>query len=92
MLMGGVEAELTKKIKCPAFLYPAGNDVPNIKKGGELVQILEEKFGAEKTGTLEFPEMTHGWVVRGNLAEEKVTRDTEAALHHACNYFSKFEF
>lgn len=30
-LMGGNEAELTKKVKCPAFFYPAGNDVPNIK-------------------------------------------------------------
>jgi len=29
--MGGNEAELTQKVKCPAFLYPAGNDVPNIK-------------------------------------------------------------
>jgi hypothetical protein len=74
--MGGVEAELTERVKCPAFLYPAGNDVPNIKQGGELVQILERKFGAEKTGTLEFPDMIHGWVVRGDLEDEKVKRDT----------------
>jgi hypothetical protein len=32
--MGGNEAELTKKVKAPAFFYPAGNDVPNIKEGG----------------------------------------------------------
>jgi hypothetical protein len=65
--MGGNEAELTKKVKCPAFLYPAGNDVPNIKAGGELVQILQDKFGSGQAGTQEFPEMLHGWVVRGDL-------------------------
>ena len=49
--MGGNEAELTKKVKSPAFLYPAGNDLPNIKKDGELVNILNDKFG-DKAGTL----------------------------------------
>jgi hypothetical protein len=65
--MGGVEAELTGRVKCPAFFYPAGNDVPNIKAGGELVAILQKNHGVDNSGTIEFPEMTHGWVVRGDL-------------------------
>ena len=65
--MGGVEAELTAKVKCPAYFYPAGNDVPNIKEGGELVKILQDKHGAANSGTTEFPDMVHGWVVRGDL-------------------------
>jgi hypothetical protein len=28
------EVDLAKQIKCPAFLYPAGNDPDNIKEGG----------------------------------------------------------
>ncbi len=70
-------------MRCPAFLYPAGNDVPNIKEGGELVKILQDKHGVANSGTLEFPEMIHGWVVRGDLNDEKVKRDTEKALAHS---------
>lgn len=89
--MGGSEAELTKKVKVPVFLYPAGNDAPNIKEGGELVQILQDKFGANKSGTLEFKEMAHGWVVRGDLAQENVKRDAQLALEHARKYLDSFE-
>ncbi len=34
-----------------------------------MVKILQEKFGAEKVGTHEFPEMVHGWTVRGDVKE-----------------------
>lgn len=44
-----------KKINCPAFFYPAGNDPENIKKGGVLVEELVNKFGVEKVGTIDFP-------------------------------------
>ena len=54
-IFGGNQLELTKSIKCPAFFYPAQNDPPNVKEGGELVEALKVKFGANKTGSLEFP-------------------------------------
>ena len=54
---------------------PAGNDPPNVKKGGELVELLKERFGEEKTGVTEFPDMVHGWVVRSNVKEEKNYKD-----------------
>jgi hypothetical protein len=50
--MGGNEAQLTEKVQAPSFFYPAGNDLPNIKTGGELVNILQSKFGSEHVGTL----------------------------------------
>lgn len=78
-------------MKAPAFFYPAGNDVANIKEGGELVQILQDKFGANKSGTLEFKEMIHGWVVRGDLGQANVLRDTELAVAHARKYLDSFE-
>jgi hypothetical protein len=59
---------LVNKIKSPAYLFPASNDPPNVKKDGELILALAQKFGSEKTGTTEFPEMTHGWSVRGDLS------------------------
>lgn len=42
---------MTQQIKCPAYFYPAGNDPANVKPNGELVNILKEKFGEEKTGS-----------------------------------------
>lgn len=60
---------MTQKVKSPAFFFPAGNDPENIKPNGEVVNILQEKFGAEKVGTYEFPEMVHGWTVRGDVKE-----------------------
>ena len=50
---------------------------------------MEQKFGADKCGTLTFPDMTHGWVVRGQ--NQLVERDREKAIEHSHAYFSKFE-
>lgn len=68
-IFGENELDLTKAIKCPAFLYPAGNDPANIKEGGDHVKILAERFGENKTGTFEFPDQIHGWVVRSDVSQ-----------------------
>jgi hypothetical protein len=54
------------------------------------VNILKEKFGAEKVGSQEFPEMVHGWTVRGDVKDENVKRDVEKAIHLCTDYFAKF--
>ena len=69
---------------------PAQNDADNVKTNGQLVNILKERFGDEKTGTTEFPEMIHGWVVRADVKEEKCYRDVELAIKISREYFSKF--
>ena len=40
-VFGGDVNELTKKVKSPAYLFPAGNDPENIKPNGEVVKILQ---------------------------------------------------
>lgn len=45
---------MTQQIKSPAYLFPAGNDPENIKPNGEVVKILSERFGGDKTGSYEF--------------------------------------
>lgn len=35
--------------------------------------------------------MAHGWVVRGDLKDEKVSRDFHKAIHQAHDYFKKFQ-
>lgn len=81
---------LAESIKCPSYLLPAGNDPDNVKSKGELVDILIKRFGADKAGTTEFPEMAHGWVVRGDLKNQAVARDFNKAINIAHEYFSKF--
>ena len=50
-MFGGSQVELTKGVLCPVWLAPAGNDPVNVKEGGQVVKILQEKFGKDKAGT-----------------------------------------
>jgi len=87
----GLENEntLTRDVACPTLLLPAGNDPEYVKPGGETLRILQEKpFGAE-CSSVEFPDMAHGWVVRGDLSDDKVQRDVKAALELATAFFQK---
>ena len=44
------------------MFMPAGNDDPNVKMGG-----LGKKVLGDGLEILEFPDMVHGWTVRGDL-------------------------
>lgn len=87
----GNEVELASKICCPAYFMPAGNDLPNVKEKGEVVEALAKRFGNDLVGMTEFPDMMHGWVVRGDLNDEKVNRDFHKAIDLTQGYFKKFE-
>lgn len=56
-----------------------------------MIEIMTKKFGAEKTGTHEFPEQKHGFVVRGDLKLEEVRRDVELAIKLSDHYFQSFK-
>ena len=78
---GGSEDEIAQKVKCPSYMFPTSNDTPNVKTGGSVIKITQERFGDKVgDGVLEFPEMMHGYVVRGDLGDEKVKRDVEKAV------------
>ena len=82
----GDEESLARSIQMPILLLPAGNDLDNVKPGGSIVSILEEKGGDCK----EFPEMIHGWVTRGDYSREEIKRDGYQALNDALEFFNKF--
>ncbi len=48
------------------MFMPAGNDDPNVKMGG-----LGKKVLGDVLEILEFPDMVHGWTVRGDLVNMK---------------------
>ena len=42
-----------------------GNDPDNVKPGGEIVEAMTANLGVDKVQSVEFPDMQHGWTVRG---------------------------
>ena len=45
-MFGGDVNQLVQQIKCPAYLFPAGNDPDNVNPNGEVINILASRFGA----------------------------------------------
>ena len=70
----GDEEALAHAVKMPLLLLPAGNDPPELKEAGAVAQALQQGR------SVEFPEMKHGWVTRGDLGDPAVQRDAELAM------------
>ena len=82
--MGGSELEMMKSVKMPLLLLTAGNDPDTLKDGGEVAAAVVANGGA----TVNFPEMVHGWVGRGDIVNDAaVKRDAEDALGRALAHF-----
>jgi dienelactone hydrolase len=90
-IYGRTAANLAEQIKCPAYFLPAGNDPLDVKEKGEVVEVLARRFGSNLTGSTHFPEMIHGWVMRGDLKHEKVSRDVHKALLLIEQYLARFK-
>lgn len=88
MTFGQSEQDLFSKITSPTFLATAGNDGDNIKEGGQLQQILESKSIYFETH--DYPEMTHGFMGRGDLSMENVERDTKDALKKTIIFLRRY--
>ena len=80
---------LFENIDKPQYIAAAGfGDGPEIKNGGELAGILaSKKIGYE---FIEFPEMIHGWVPRGDLGDLAVKRDVKGAIEGAVEFYDRY--
>jgi len=78
--------QLTEKIQSPQLLLPAGNDSADLKKNGKVVQILQKKNLVEVS---EFPTVKHGFVTRGDLRDNNVSREVQRALDLSMSFFRK---
>ena len=77
----------------PLLFLVAGNDAENLKPpNGEVAQIIsssvhgDEKCENKQPNCVEFPEMIHGWVSRGDSSVLKVMEDAETALNMASGF------
>lgn len=73
---GSNETKLVEAVKCPAYFYSTSNDQPGTKKGGQYVKIIAGKFGEDKTGSQEFPDQQHGFIMRSDGSNDHAARDT----------------
>lgn len=79
---GGREADVVEKIGAkPILLLPAGNDARSVKAGGEHVGTLAgARDVPEGEISVEFPDMKHGWVSRGDGTVPAVAKCQEEAM------------
>ena len=78
------QAELLGAVKCPVMLMLAGNDDERLKDGNELGSIVMAREGSS---VVEFPEMSHGWMSRGDIKDESVARDVKLAMEKTLDFF-----
>lgn len=84
---GGTAEALTERINCPMMLASARNDPDNVQTGGEIANILSTKFPSSEV--VSYPEVDHGWVSRGDIADETVAKSVKAALQQCEVFFRK---
>jgi dienelactone hydrolase len=81
-LCGENMESVIREIKCPLLFLPAGNDPNHAKPGGPVETTLIETNNPHLSECVfhEFPEMSHGWTNRGDMAKPAVLRDAQKAL------------
>jgi dienelactone hydrolase len=84
-IFGGDEDEMLNNLKQPTKFLWAGNDSDIYQAGGAGKAFLEKSGG----GVEEYPDMLHGWVSRGDVADEKVLRDVKKALDTMLGFFAE---
>lgn len=101
MVFGGDQEAIVRNAadNAPLLFCVAGNDLDNLKpsKGGELAQIIMASSKSRHASSsddhkaaprcVEFPEMIHGWVSRGDTRIDKVREDASASLNLAVDFF-----
>jgi dienelactone hydrolase len=79
--------ELFRRSKCPVMMLNAGNDPAEQGPGGVLQQALPLQHFVSSVFE-EFPDMVHGWTVRGEATPETL-RDRERAVGLLVGFFQR---
>ena len=74
---------------------PRGNDPDYLKEGGDVAVMVEEsKHGSKgesaKPRCVQFPDMMHGWVSRGDTSIKKVKDGADEALKLAVDFMKNW--
>mmetsp|Transcript_7637 Transcript_7637/g.28767 ORF Transcript_7637/g.28767 Transcript_7637/m.28767 type:complete len:257 (-) Transcript_7637:118-888(-) len=83
----GEPAALAAEVKCPQLLLPSVNE-PEYYTDGTLVKIIND--AGHDAESVAFPDMQHGWTIRGDASDEAVARDVYKAVTLAKDWFAKY--
>jgi len=75
--------------QCPMLIMAAGND-PDIydpDKGTFFANLKAKNPGSISSP---FPDMLHGWTIRGDLADAKIKRDVDRFMDETVKYFGNY--
>mmetsp|Transcript_49910 Transcript_49910/g.86919 ORF Transcript_49910/g.86919 Transcript_49910/m.86919 type:complete len:131 (+) Transcript_49910:3-395(+) len=84
---GGSPAALASTVQCPMIFMPAGNDPPIYLPSGDVFKAVKATHAA--TEAMPFPEMSHGWIPRGDVSDTKVKEGVEKAVATMIDYLAK---
>lgn len=82
--LGLSEEDMYRGVKCPQLFMPAKEDAESVQEGGLGSQILKDRLTV-----LAFPQMRHGWTMRGDLSDPKVEEDVKKAFTEAVAFFNQ---
>ena len=70
------------------MLLPAGNDDTNLKTNGEFYLAIKD-VSPESETVVEFEDMLHGWLIRGDQTDENIKVKIELALTRIHTFLAK---
>ncbi|RLN47171.1 hypothetical protein BBJ28_00015906 [Nothophytophthora sp. Chile5] len=83
---GAVE-KLAERITVPQLLLASGNDDEFVREGGSVEKILKAKSEiGELCRVVDFPDMIHGWVNRGDLNDPATKAGVDKAWGEAIKF------
>ena len=87
-IFGGSPIDLVGKVRRPLLLLPASNDTVEYDQSpaGSIFTALAANNPL--SAATRYADMTHGWIPRGDVADERTRRDVAAALEEMRTYFA----
>ncbi|KAH9076446.1 hypothetical protein Ae201684P_010390 [Aphanomyces euteiches] len=83
----GSGVKIAEQITVPQLILTAGNDVEWIKPGGDVDKILASR--GVPSVLREFPDVLHGWVIRGDLSDPVIAEAYRGAWEDEALPFCK---
>jgi dienelactone hydrolase len=78
------------KVTIPVVMVPTGNDPPFVgPEGSVLAKFRESSTRANESKSVPFPDMQHGFTIRGDGNDPNVKRDVQAAIQLALEFLNE---
>jgi len=87
---GGDMIALMKSVKCPFMIAPTGDDLPMFAEEGDFATALKSSAKGSECVWKVYKDMSHGFTVRGDLADANTKRDVEAVMKEAAEFMAKY--